>query len=67
MTSFVLGVGFLVVMAILVMMLNKEGSDRLGFVQTSFLGVVSWQFILVSTTPALGYCCYFKYLKVKLN
>lgn len=52
---YVWGVTFLVVMGILVLCISADEPDRLGFVQSSFLGIVSWQFILVSSTPNLGY------------
>ena len=52
---YIWGVTFLVVMGILVLCVSADEPDRLGFVQSSFLGIVSWQFILVSSTPNLGY------------
>lgn len=42
-------------MALLVLFVPGHEPDRLGFVQSSFLGIVSWQFILVSSTPVTGY------------
>ncbi len=42
-------------MALLVLFVPGDEPDRLGFVQSSFLGIVSWQFILVSSTPVTGY------------
>ena len=42
-------------MALLVLFVPGDEPDRLGFVQSSFLGIVSWQFILVSGTPVTGY------------
>ncbi len=44
-----------VAMALLVLFVPGDEPDRLGFVQSSFLGIVSWQFILVSSTPVTGY------------
>lgn len=41
--------------AFLVVFINGDQPDRLGFVQTSFLGVVSWLFVLNSETPKIGY------------
>jgi hypothetical protein len=52
---YVWGVTFLVAMGVLVLCVRADEPDRLGFVQSSFLGIVSWQFILVSSTPNLGY------------
>jgi len=52
---YVFGCGLLVTMALLVLCLRGDEPDRLGFVQSSFLGLVSWQFILVSSVPPLGY------------
>lgn len=49
------GVTFLVAMALLVLFVPGNEPDRLGFVQSSFLGIVSWQFILVASTPVTGY------------
>ena len=54
-SRFVFGVGILVVMAILVLFMVGEEPDRLGFVQSSFLGVISFEFILVLILPPLGY------------
>ena len=54
-TRYVWGVVFLVAMALLVLFVPGDEPDRLGFVQSSFLGIVSWQFILVSSTPVTGY------------
>lgn len=42
-------------MALMVLFVPGDEPDRLGFVQSSFLGIVSWQFILVSSTPVTGY------------
>jgi hypothetical protein len=44
-----------VAMAFMVLFVPGDEPDRLGFVQSSFLGIVSWQFILVSSTPVTGY------------
>ena len=52
---YIWGVVFLVSMALLVLVVPGHEPDRLGFVQSSFLGIVSWQFILVSSTPVTGY------------
>jgi hypothetical protein len=52
---YVWGIVFLVAMALLVLFVPGDEPDRLGFVQSSFLGIVSWQFILVSSTPVTGY------------
>ena len=54
-SRFVFGIGILVVMAILVLFMVGEEPDRLGFVQSSFLGVISFEFILVLILPPLGY------------
>ena len=54
-SRFVFGVAVLVVMAILVLFMVGEEPDRLGFVQSSFLGVISFEFILVLILPPLGY------------
>ena len=54
-TRYVWGVVFLVGMALMTFFVPGEGSDRAGLVQASFLGIVSWQFILVSSTPVTGY------------
>ncbi len=54
-TRYIWGVVFLVGMALLVLLVPGDAPDRLGFVQSSFLGIVSWQFILVSSTPVTGY------------
>lgn len=54
-TRYVWGVTFLVAMGLLVLLVPGNEPDRLGFVQSSFLGVVSWQFILVASTPNMGY------------
>ena len=39
----------------MVLFVPGDEPDRLGFVQSSFLGIVSWQFILVTSTPVTGY------------
>jgi len=49
------GCVFLVAMAFLTLFIPGEEPDRLGFAQSSFLGIVSWQFIIVSITPITGY------------
>ena len=54
-TRYIWGVVFLVAMALLVLFVPGDEPDRLGFVQSSFLGIVSLQFILVSSTPVTGY------------
>ena len=54
-SRFVFGVAILVIMAILVLFMVGEEPDRLGFVQSSFLGVISFEFILVLILPPLGY------------
>ena len=54
-TRYVWGTVFLVAMALLVLFVPGDVPDRLGFVQSSFLGIVSWQFILVSSAPVTGY------------
>ena len=54
-TRYVWGVTFLVAMGLLVLLVPGDQPDRLGFVQSSFLGIVSWQFILVVSTPNMGY------------
>ena len=51
---FVMGSSLLAGMAILTVFINGGEADRLGFANACFLGIVSWQFILVSSTPALG-------------
>ena len=53
---FVAGTVLLNVLALLGMTLRGEWiNDRLNLPLACFLGIVSWQFILVSSTPALGY------------
>ena len=53
---FVAGTVLLNVLALLGMVLRGEWiNDRLNLPLACFLGIVSWQFILVSSTPALGY------------
>ena len=52
---FVFNVALLVAMAILIGVLHPSEADRTGIVLATFLGVVSWVFVLVSVTPALGY------------
>jgi hypothetical protein len=42
-------------MSFLSLYMNAGQQDRLSIAATCFLGVVSWQFILVSSTPAIGY------------
>jgi hypothetical protein len=54
-TRYVWGVVFLVAMALLVLFVPGDCPDRLGFVQASFFGIVSWQFILVESAPVTGY------------
>ena len=51
---FVMGSSLLAGMAILTVLINGGEADRVGFANACFLGIVSWQFILVSSTPALG-------------
>ena len=53
-SKYVWGVVFLVAMALLVLLVPGNEPDRLGFVQSSFLGIVSWQFVIVSSTPVTG-------------
>jgi len=45
----------LVIMAAFVAFVNAKEADRLGFVQASFLGVVSWLFVLNAEVPKVGY------------
>jgi hypothetical protein len=45
----------LVLMASGVTFLGNREADRLGFVQASFVGIVSWLFVLSAETPKLGY------------
>jgi len=53
---FVAGTVLLNVLALMGMVLRGEWiNDRLNLPLACFLGIVSWQFILVSSTPALGY------------
>jgi hypothetical protein len=54
-TRYVWGTIFLVAMALLVLFVPGDCPDRLGSVQASFLGIVSWQFILVTSAPVTGY------------
>ena len=54
-TRYVWGVVFLVAMALLTLFDPADDPNRLGFVQSSFLGIVSWQFIVVSSVPVTGY------------
>jgi hypothetical protein len=42
-------------MALLTLFIPANEPDRLGFAQGSFLGIVAWQFVLVSATPPTGY------------
>ena len=52
---FTLGSSLLTIMAFFTLFIKPDEPDRLGFANTCFLGIVSWQFILVASTPALGY------------
>ena len=52
---FSLGSALLTIMAFFKLFIKPDEPDRLGFANTCFLGIVSWQFILVASTPALGY------------
>jgi hypothetical protein len=53
---FVAGTVLLNVLALMGMVLRGEWiNDRLNLPLACFLGIVSWQFILVTSTPALGY------------
>ena len=52
---FTLGSVLLITMAFMTFLIKPDEPDRLGFANACFLGIVSWQFILVSSTPALGY------------
>ena len=52
---FTLGSSLLTLMAFFTLFIKPDEPDRLGFANACFLGIVSWQFILVSSTPALGY------------
>jgi hypothetical protein len=52
---FTLGSALLTLMAIVTLLMKPDDLDRMSFANTCFLGIVSWQFILVSSTPALGY------------
>jgi hypothetical protein len=54
-SRFVWGAIFLVAMALLTLFIPANEPDRLGFAQGSFLGIVAWQFVLVSATPPTGY------------
>lgn len=46
----------LVVMAAAVAFIPPADPNRLGFPQASFLGVVSWLFVLADETPHVGEC-----------
>lgn len=52
---YVMGCALLVVMAILALFVRGDVPERIGFAQASFLGIVSWQFVLAASSPALGY------------
>lgn len=45
----------LVIMAFFVVFIRATEPDRLGFVQSAFLGVVSWLFVLNAEVPKVGY------------
>jgi hypothetical protein len=54
-SRYVLGVSFLVLMAFLAITLAPNEPNRQTMQQASFLGVVAWQYVLVSSTPSMGY------------
>jgi hypothetical protein len=51
---FVVGVSFLVFMAIFSITLEPDNPNRQTMQQASFLGVVAWQYVLASSTPSSG-------------
>jgi hypothetical protein len=52
---YVVGVSLLVFMAIFAVTLEPNNPNRQTMQQSSFLGVVAWQYVLVSSTPDMGY------------
>ena len=54
-SRYVLGVSFLVFMAFLSLTLEPNDPNRQAMQQASFLGTVAWQYVLVSSTPSMGY------------
>ena len=54
-SRYVLGVSFLVFMAFFAITLEPDNPNRQTMQQASFLGVVAWQYVLVSSTPSMGY------------
>lgn len=51
---YVIGVSFLVFMAIFSITLEPDNPNRQTMQQASFLGVVAWQYVLASSTPSSG-------------
>ena len=51
---YVLGVSFLVFMAIFSITLEPDNPNRQTMQQASFLGTVAWQYVLASSTPSSG-------------
>lgn len=51
---FVIGVSFLVFMAIFSITLEPDNPNRQTMQQASFLGTVAWQYVLASSTPSSG-------------
>ena len=54
-SRYVWGAVFLVAMCFLTLCVPSEEADRLGYAQGSFLGIVAWEFILVTGLPPTGY------------
>lgn len=54
-SRYVLGVSFLVFMGFLAITLEPDNPNRQTMQQASFLGTVAWQYVLVSSTPSMGY------------
>jgi hypothetical protein len=54
-SRYVLGVSFLVFMGFLAITLEPNNPNRQTMQQASFLGTVAWQYVLVSSTPSMGY------------
>lgn len=53
-SRYVLGVSFLVFMGIFAILLEPHNPNRQTMQQASFLGVVAWQYVLVSSTPSMS-------------
>ena len=54
-SRYVWGVAFLVAMCFLTLCVPSEEADRFGMAQGSFLCIVSWEFILVTSAPPTAY------------